>query len=344
MKEKKKVLYVTAPLVGHMLPAVGVIRHYSKLGYSFSVVCEKKYSKIFRQLEEVDKVHEVPLEFDLNVPNIRLLGDYQMYFQLPAYNKKAADFAEGLLIKEGYDAIASDFFMAYSHMICKKHSIGYWMVYPIVYPFREGTERSFRFYPTPISRLYYPLLNRLRKFWFNLLYWAFIFPYALSKGVKADVLSQEMPKMEKVIVTPPREFHSYIRSFPRNVELIPYLPEPNLLFPGEFSPPNNGKQNILISLGTIFNKPARAKNMLKKLHIDMSKYNVFITGPEPDDPGELNYLYNISLSSILPHIDLLLSHGGTNSLILAHHFGVKTVITPQGGDQFENLAIWRELH
>lgn len=102
---------------------------------------------------------------------------------------------------------------------------------------------------------------------------------------------------------------------------------------------SKAKRNIYIALGTIYNNQSLYRKCINALrdfdaNILMSigvTNSIEDFGPLPDRWKVRNSFPQISL---LPHMDVFISHGGINSLREAAHFGVPTVVFPQTGDHF----------
>ena len=102
---------------------------------------------------------------------------------------------------------------------------------------------------------------------------------------------------------------------------------------------------ISVTFGTVFNIEsgdllARVLTGLRELPVNV----VVTTGPEID-PGELGPQPDhvrveqyIPQSRVLPHCDLVVSHGGSGSVIGALAHGLPSVVIPMGADQPMNAA------
>jgi UDP:flavonoid glycosyltransferase YjiC (YdhE family) len=112
----------------------------------------------------------------------------------------------------------------------------------------------------------------------------------------------------------------------------------------------NGAPAVYFTLGTVFNVESgdlfdRVLAGLRDLPI-----NVIVTvgheidpqefGPQPDNIRIERY---IPQSSVLPHCDVVVSHGGSGSVIGALAHGLPMVLIPMGADQPRNAARCAEL-
>lgn len=112
-------------------------------------------------------------------------------------------------------------------------------------------------------------------------------------------------------------------------------------------PPQNvgSGTNILCTLGTVFDKDIR---ILERIiegaagHAD----NLWIThnsgAPKISSsalPDNVRIVTGAQLSTLIPRIDICISHGGTSTLTTALINGVRNLIIPQGADQVMNAIV-----
>jgi len=110
------------------------------------------------------------------------------------------------------------------------------------------------------------------------------------------------------------------------------------------------KPTVYFTLGTVFNLESgdlftRVLSGLRELPI-----NIIVTvgrqidpeslGPQPDNVRIERY---IPQSTLLPHCDLVVNHGGSGSVIGALAHGLPLVVIPMGGDQSLNAARCEQL-
>ena len=136
----------------------------------------------------------------------------------------------------------------------------------------------------------------------------------------------------------------------------PSLPESTGVPAPEWSSPLPGAATVYFTLGTIFNMESgdlfeRVLIGLRELpinliatvgrHIDPAEF-----GPQP---GNVRVERHIPHSLVLPHCDLVVSHGGSGSVIGALACGLPSLLIPLGADQPLNaercvqLGVAREL-
>jgi UDP:flavonoid glycosyltransferase YjiC (YdhE family) len=110
------------------------------------------------------------------------------------------------------------------------------------------------------------------------------------------------------------------------------------------------KPTVYVTLGTVFNLESgdlfqRVLAGLRELPVNL----IVTVGHEIDpqefgpQPAHVHIARYIPQSSILPHCDLLVSHGGSGSVIGALAHGVPMVLIPIGADQPLNAARCAEL-
>lgn len=107
----------------------------------------------------------------------------------------------------------------------------------------------------------------------------------------------------------------------------------------------SGAPVVYATLGTVFNMEsgdlfARMLAGLRDLPVEV----IVTVGPEIDpeefgpQPGNVHIERYVAQSSVLPHCSLVVSHGGSGSVIGALAHGVPLVLVPMGADQPLNAA------
>jgi len=107
---------------------------------------------------------------------------------------------------------------------------------------------------------------------------------------------------------------------------------------------------VYFTLGTIFNLESgdlfqRVLAGLRDLPIDLvvtvgRELDPAVLGPQPEHVRVEQF---VPQATLLPHCDLVISHGGSGSVIGALAFGVPQVLIPMGADQIHNAQRGREL-
>ncbi len=106
------------------------------------------------------------------------------------------------------------------------------------------------------------------------------------------------------------------------------------------------RPTVYLTLGTVFNDLSTFRLLLDALaHLDC---NVVATIGRGNDPASLEPLPGnaiveryIPQAQVLPHVDLMVSHGGSGSMLAALAHGLPQLLLPQGADQFENANACR---
>ncbi len=99
---------------------------------------------------------------------------------------------------------------------------------------------------------------------------------------------------------------------------------------------------VYVTLGTVFNRDLRVfATILEGLRDE--PLNVIVTvgndndtaslGPQPENVHVERY---IDQSLLLPHVDIVVTHGGSGSMLGALAHGLPLLVVPQGADQFLN--------
>ncbi|MEE9208002.1 MAG: nucleotide disphospho-sugar-binding domain-containing protein [Gemmatimonadota bacterium] len=108
------------------------------------------------------------------------------------------------------------------------------------------------------------------------------------------------------------------------------------------------RPTVYATLGTVWGTIDRFRHLVDAVHgLDA---NVIITTGTDIDPAELGsqpegvYLERyIPNGALLPHVDVLLTHGGYASIVTALSAGIPMVLTPIGADQPENARRCEEI-
>ena len=108
------------------------------------------------------------------------------------------------------------------------------------------------------------------------------------------------------------------------------------------------RPTVYVTLGTIHNDLSVFGLLLDAFaEIDC---NVVVTIGNNNDPAVLSPLPDnahveryVAQALVLPHADVVVSHGGSGSTLAALAYGLPILLVPQGADQFENAAQVEEL-
>jgi UDP:flavonoid glycosyltransferase YjiC (YdhE family) len=100
---------------------------------------------------------------------------------------------------------------------------------------------------------------------------------------------------------------------------------------------------VYVTMGTVFNNPEPLKVVLAALgELDV---RVLVTvGPEGDpallgkQPAHVRVERYVPQTHVLPHCDVVVSHGGSGTVLATITLGLPQLCLPQGADQFLNAA------
>jgi UDP:flavonoid glycosyltransferase YjiC (YdhE family) len=106
------------------------------------------------------------------------------------------------------------------------------------------------------------------------------------------------------------------------------------------------RPTVYVTLGTVFNDLSIFRLLLDAL-ADLD-CNVVATIGKGNDPGSLAPLPEnaiveryIPQAQVLPHSNLIVSHGGSGSMLAALAHGLPQLLLPRGADQFDNASACR---
>jgi len=108
--------------------------------------------------------------------------------------------------------------------------------------------------------------------------------------------------------------------------------------------PRNIGLNVLCTLGTVFDKDLRLVRSVVDgvsphvAHLWLTRNSSTLDTLRDELPDNV-HLVNGPLSSLLPKMDVCISHGGTSTLTTALLHGVRNVLIPQGADQIINALV-----
>jgi MGT family glycosyltransferase len=137
----------------------------------------------------------------------------------------------------------------------------------------------------------------------------------------------------------------------------PRVPDPDVVYggipvsPGEretmaWTPPwpQDGRPSVLLSLSTTY---MRQEDLLQRLVDALGQVDchaLVTTGPGLRSrplarvPGNVHVVESVPHVSVLPHVDLVITHGGHGTLIRALSSGVPVMVVPISRDQPDNAA------
>lgn len=100
---------------------------------------------------------------------------------------------------------------------------------------------------------------------------------------------------------------------------------------------------VYITMGTVFNDPESLRIVLAA--IGGLRVRAFVTvGPQADPaalgthPAHVRVEAYVSQSRVLPHCDVVVSHGGSGTMLATLTHGLPQLCLPQGADQYLNAA------
>ncbi len=327
----KKALVLVPPLIGHIIPMMNVLEEL-KDKYEFTVINTKKYKKAWESWG-IKQFYSIKWH---SLNRYKIFKEIYFYYHIVYDNMHIFKLINEKNIE--FDIIISDIFLYVGGILAKKFYKQNITVYPSVYMIRKVLDDPFNLYINffPITLIYNTLAQSFRIF-LNI----FFFFFALKlKMFIPNLLEKFYIRPHNKIFIVPEEFHEKIRvEFPKTY--LPYTNYDHLFFTEEFVPPGNGKKNIVISLGTIFNESKRFKKVLKflKRNVKLHDYNLCIMSTKFPVKGANIYFYkNCSMTSAISHADILIIHGGINSILtyLNKNINIPVLIFPQGAEQYEN--------
>jgi UDP:flavonoid glycosyltransferase YjiC (YdhE family) len=338
---KGNILFITFPAIGHLLPDIGAIKYLQKEGYSITVVCESGFLPVFQKLN----IDTIPIDITIDVKIADTKNPLKIIIilrRMLKYEKKMAELVDKILNNGNYDGIAFDLLQSRCGITARRYKIKRFIVYPIIFPFRKGTEPPYNLrYNLP--KFLYKIVNKLQLNFFRFLSLFLIGSYKKYKIRSRDTFTDTFIDHHKIILTSPREFNYFIKKPLKNMVFLDYIPDDSLIFDGDIKIEGNGKKVVLISLGTVFNNSKRVKNILKKINLDSKKYRIYVIGVDNLKKEGINFIKNAPLTKLLPKADIFITHGGINSLITAYKYKVKTIIFPQAAEQYENRNVFKYL-
>jgi UDP:flavonoid glycosyltransferase YjiC (YdhE family) len=103
------------------------------------------------------------------------------------------------------------------------------------------------------------------------------------------------------------------------------------------------RPTVYVTLGTVHNDLSVFRLLLEAFAgVDCNVVATVGQNNDPDElvpiPGNAHVERYISQALVLPHADVVVSHGGSGSTLAALAYGLPILFVPQGADQFENAA------
>jgi UDP:flavonoid glycosyltransferase YjiC (YdhE family) len=100
---------------------------------------------------------------------------------------------------------------------------------------------------------------------------------------------------------------------------------------------------VYVTMGTVFNDPQPLCVVVAALR-DLDVRGLVTVGPKADpavvgaQPAHVRVEQYVPQTRVLPHCDVVVSHGGSGTVLAALALGLPQVCLPQGADQFLNAA------
>lgn len=108
------------------------------------------------------------------------------------------------------------------------------------------------------------------------------------------------------------------------------------------------RATVYLTLGTVHNDLSLFRLLLDALaEIDCNVVATIGRGNDPallePIPGNARVERYVSQALVLPHVQLVVAHGGSGSILATFAHGLQSLLVPQGADQFENAGRCAEL-
>jgi UDP:flavonoid glycosyltransferase YjiC (YdhE family) len=150
--------------------------------------------------------------------------------------------------------------------------------------------------------------------------------------------------------------HLYLDICPPAVQTVPmgHIPRRQLLRPGTYSGPeppdvrpllgdDDGRPLVYLTLGTVQNREALFRELLDA--VAALDVRVLVTlGPGADadtlgpQPAGVTVAAYVPQSAVLPHTQVVASHGGSGTVLATLSHGIPQLCVPQAADQFRNAT------
>ncbi len=139
-------------------------------------------------------------------------------------------------------------------------------------------------------------------------------------------------------------------------DFTPVLPDPQVVYGGvpvpaderrgaEWTPPwDDGRPAVLLSLSTTYMQQEELLQRLVDALGRVDRHAVVTTGPglrgRPLErvPSNVHVVESAPHGAVLPHVDLVITHGGHGTVVRALGAGVPVMVVPIGRDQPDNAA------
>lgn len=155
-------------------------------------------------------------------------------------------------------------------------------------------------------------------------------------GLELPTENTEAPGRPHVDICPPSLQDKDFRTTADRIELrpVPYSE------PGPLPTRDRGKPLIYVTLGTAFGTPELLATAIKGL-ATLDAHVLVATGRvRPDELGDVPDNVTVQAwlpqADLLPHVDVVVHHGGSGTTLGALAVGAPQLLLPQGADQFAN--------
>jgi MGT family glycosyltransferase len=147
----------------------------------------------------------------------------------------------------------------------------------------------------------------------------------------------------------PRAMQPFADRVPESVRYVGPCLEPARLADRTWTPPDNGRRVLLVSLGTVFNDRPDLYRACIEAFADSDWQVVMAVGQRVDPAGLGPIPANIDVYKTVPQLTVLaaasafITHAGMGSCVESLWFGVPTVSMPLAAEQFGNAAVLAAL-
>ena len=322
----KKIVFFSTPAFGHLNCVYPVIEKLVKSGYRVDWYCSRKYKQLVEKTGAAFIEYKVDFDrYDLSVLTADLFSLFKAllklnrecyieYSELIRNNRpdiiiydSMCSFAKNISEKFGISSVCFCTTLAYNALTFLFSNLFLSTVKLICGNFRPvvklyGEEKSFR----------------------------------KDHGIKKlNAMDLFVNKGDITLVFTPKEFQPFCRSFPKDFLFVGTTIKDRITNKTKYD-----RYDIYISLGSVFTENRGALDKILSSPLLKNKRSIVNIGSLRIDVAEgIELVSSTDQISLLPNIDLFITHGGLNSIYESLYFGKFPICVPQQEEQRMNAVI-----
>lgn len=322
----KKIVFFSTPAFGHLNCVYPVIEKLVKSGYQVDWYCSKRYRQFVEKTGAAFIEYKVDFDkYDLSVLTADLFSLFQVLLKL---NRECYREYSELIRNNRPDIILYDSMCSFAKNISEKFNIR-----SVCF----CTTLAYNTFTFIFSNMFFSTIKLISK---NIRPIVKLYKeekkFRKNHGIKKlNAMDLFVNKGNITLVFSPKEFQPFYRTFPKDIVFIGTTIKDRITNKTRYD-----RYDIYISLGSVFTENIGLLNKIVNSNLLKNKKSIMNIGSLRIDGAEdVEFVSSTDQISLLPNIELFITHGGLNSIYESLYFGKFQICVPQQEEQRMNSII-----